>query len=78
MKDNTKDLNVHKYEGITYPNNKTTKWHKAKCLRGQHILDEVWSVDAHYLVCDHCQLMIHISSIDKTYYKYKGVKSGKK
>ena len=55
-----------KYEGITYD-----KDGKFDCKQGIHKLDEVWSFDEHYLVCDECQLMIHIAKIDKTYMNKK-------
>lgn len=51
---------MSKYHGITYKKS----W-KPNCKKGQHILDEVESIDDHYLYCDACGLMIHIKKIEK-------------
>lgn len=36
-------------------------WKDAHCPKGNHLWDEVWSTDRHYLFCDACGLMLHIS-----------------
>lgn len=58
---------ISKYEGITYDPKG-----KFDCKKGIHKLDEVSNCyDEHYLVCDDCELMINIASIDKTWMKKK-------
>ena len=52
-------------------------WRKACCRRERHLFSEVYSVSGgpheHYLVCDACQLMANIESIDTTYSERYGV-----
>ena len=60
---------IRGYYGITYDENG-----KFDCSNGIHKLDEVWSVDSHYLVCDDCQLMIRIAEIDDKYVKGERMK----
>lgn len=62
-----------KYHGITHfsipfiprvgDNWFTKLWEKHLCKRGLHLLDEVWSIDEHILVCDICELEVHIEKI---------------
>lgn len=41
-----------------------------KCDNGMHLLDEVFNSEGeHYLVCDACELVINIASIDTQYVK---------
>ena len=60
---------MNKYHGITHGlkkiNNKTfvKKMKAEKCSKGIHAFDEVWSIDAHYLFCDICELEVHIKEI---------------
>ena len=42
-------------------------WRRSFCKRDIHLLDEAESIDAHYLVCDACGLMIYIKSISEEY-----------
>ena len=50
------------YQGITYK----PQW-KSDCKNGIHLFDECWNNESHYLVCDDCQLMVHIKDIEITY-----------
>lgn len=67
------------YRGITYP---TIRWNWPRffyklwrrwcCTRECHLWSEVYAGGAgwtasHYLVCDACQLMVHIEKIDDKY-----------
>lgn len=54
------------YVGITYPkmflgNIGYWLWKRYFCKRKMHLLDEVAGINQHYLVCDACGFMIHIS-----------------
>ena len=42
-------------------------WRRWLCVRGVHLWDETWSSDEHAFVCDACQLLVNIESIDDTY-----------
>ena len=51
-------------------------WRKVFCRHGIHLFDEVMGTGKgdewdHYLVCDACQLMVNIKSVDQTYVKRK-------
>lgn len=51
-------------------------WRKVFCKHGIHLFDEVMGTGMgdewhHYLVCDACQLMVNIKSVDQTYVKRK-------
>lgn len=53
------------YVGLTYSKRENPKkWDKAKCKRGEHLLDEVLSAD-HVLSCDACGLIVRIKEIIK-------------
>lgn len=61
----------YKYRGISYPSFLSNTfilwfWRRFMCPRNYHLFDEVES-DKHYLVCDCCQLMIYIESINDKY-----------
>ena len=64
-----------KYYGLTHLFFWTSKnfiynlWEKYLCKKGIHLLDEVWSDSGHFLVCDACNLMVNIESIDDEYVK---------
>ena len=55
---------VHKWKGITYlkpgepewSDEKFAEWKKNECSKGNHLWDEVWSTDRHYLFCDACEI----------------------
>ena len=57
-----------KYQGITYlkdgerewTREELKRWKENKCLDGDHLFDEVWSVDSHYLYCDACHYCLSI------------------
>ena len=36
-------------------------WKNLFCPMGWHLFDEVQSIDEHYLSCDACDAMVHIS-----------------
>lgn len=67
----------HDYRGITYGSFlirwrwQYWLWRKLMCRKNIHLLDEVLSSSGdpwpHYLVCDACQLMIHVDRFDDTY-----------
>ena len=40
-------------------------WKKCMCPRGFHLLDEVMSVESHYLICDGCGIEIKIEEPKK-------------
>ena len=42
-------------------------WRRWLCVQGVHLWDETWSPDEHAFVCDACNLIINIESIDDTY-----------
>jgi len=42
-------------------------WRRWFCAEGVHLWDETWSPDNHFFVCDACELIVNISSIDDTY-----------
>jgi hypothetical protein len=59
-----------KHYGITYPIPEWLqvdwfwKWWKEKaCKYGFHLLDEVLSVEEHYLYCDACELVVPLESV---------------
>ena len=59
-----------KYHGITYcpvlPLWAFWVWKKIMCRRQYHLFDEVVSSgDHHYLICDACQLVVNIASIEE-------------
>lgn len=68
---------ISKYHGVTYPtffirwNWQLWLWRKVMCCREIHLFDEVLSSSdipwPHYLVCDACELEIHIERIDETH-----------
>ena len=51
------------YRGISYPKIFGWFWGKWLCRREYHIFDEVRSDADHYLVCDCCELEVHISKM---------------
>ena len=54
--------------GITHLPLPQRLWHWLCCPRGWHLFDEVWSIETgRYLVCDPCQLVVNVSSIDETW-----------
>ena len=57
------------YHGIThlFPITLLPLWKKMLCNKNWHLFDEVESGDDHYLVCDACDLVVNIESIDKTF-----------
>lgn len=61
-------MKKNKYLGITHevPYIDLLKWQRYKCPQGVHALDEVWSPDCHYLVCDACNLKIDIKDPEVT------------
>jgi len=63
---------INKYIGITHPMNAMgvedaetylEAWKTSNCPNGIHLWDEVWSVTDHYLVCDACDLEVHIEKV---------------
>jgi len=36
-------------------------WQRFGCRHGWHLWDEVWSACSHYLYCDACNKVIHLS-----------------
>lgn len=66
---------MSKFHGISYPPFFSWAlslwlWRWLMCRRGYHVLDEVYSPSSdhpHCLVCDACQLVVNIASIDETY-----------
>jgi len=72
------------YFGITYKRKtkkQLRKWRKKNCKRNIHLFDEVTGTGGdskvkghcwnHYLVCDACQLVVNIESVDQKYVKPK-------
>ena len=66
----------HEWLGISYPIPEFLQrldfiywlWKRIMCKRGYHLFDEVINSDGeHYLVCDACQLILHIAKVDKDY-----------
>lgn len=61
----------NKYVGITHPIEGKmldnvdfcVAWKITNCIRGIHVFDEVHSTEQHYLVCDICDLEVHIDHI---------------
>ena len=54
--------------GITYPKRlekKLKEWKKNHCSKNEHLFDEVYNYEDHYLVCDACELEVHIKKIVK-------------
>lgn len=51
-------------------------WRRRRCPKGAHCWDEVWGGsepgNRHYLVCDACQLMVHVASIETTFADWRG------
>lgn len=48
-----------KYKGYSYPTILQNKlcwylWKKFQCKKGNHLWDEVYTVERHYLYCDAC------------------------
>lgn len=60
---------MNKYYGITHhmPLMFLSAWGKIMCRREWHLFDEVEYGDDHCLVCDACDLVVNIESIDKTF-----------
>ena len=61
---------MNKYMGITHclPLFLCKPWKAMMCKRKIHIFDEVECSDGdHHLVCDACQLIVNIESIDNSY-----------
>lgn len=61
----------NKYQGITYFlsglqyfNFILGLWKRFMCPRGWHLLDEVLSNEDHYMICDACELVVNIDSIE--------------
>lgn len=55
-----------KYVGLTYSSrHNPKKWSKAKCNRGEHLLDECVGAGGHTLSCDACHLVVRIAEIIK-------------
>lgn len=56
---------VDRSEGITHvvPYRLLPLWRKVFCVRNVHAFDEV-AGGGHYLVCDACQLVVHIAAVD--------------
>jgi hypothetical protein len=58
-------------KGISYPFGKIMPswvgclWKRVMCPRGYHLLDEVVTIDEHYLVCDACDMIIYIWDIER-------------
>jgi len=54
--------------GITHPPLPLKLWRWLFCPRGWHLFDEVWSIEfGRELVCDPCQLVVMVSSVDETW-----------
>lgn len=56
------------YQGYSYPALLSAfipVWKRLLCSRGWHLWDEVWSVREHYLQCDACKTVLHISKVEK-------------
>ena len=58
---------MSEYQGITYPIPLFLQhgplyriWRRFMCPHGWHLLDEVWSLEGHSLVCDACDLELQI------------------
>jgi hypothetical protein len=61
---------MKKYHGITYllPLKLLPLWKLILCRRNVHVFDEVvssWNEGEHYLVCDACELIVNIESIEE-------------
>jgi len=61
---------MSKYRGITYPRimgNRFVRWffRRFMCPREIHMFDECWSLDDHCLVCDACDLSVHIARFEE-------------
>lgn len=66
---------IKKYIGITHPlsgndideddhNLILEAWKHANCPQGIHLWDEVYTSDKdHYLICDACEIEVHIEKI---------------
>lgn len=65
---------INKYIGLTHPLGETKlndeeldlileAWKNSNCPQGIHLWDEVWSLDDHYLLCDACEMEVHIEKI---------------
>jgi len=72
MKDNHFYFLPNRYVGLTYPHFLVYKpwrktvyylWKKFLCPRHIHLFDECLSGE-HYLVCDACEIMVHIAHIE--------------
>lgn len=68
------------YRGVTYPKVFSYRWvqclwKKYLCPKDMHLLDEVMSMDSHYLVCDACDLEIHIERFNTEYMETQNAKS---
>ena len=58
------------YFGVTHavPMWALPLWRRIFCRKNMHVFDEVVSSgDEHYLVCDACELVIEIKTIDTQY-----------
>lgn len=60
---------MNSYMGMTHfvPFRLLYLWKRFFCKRNIHAFDEVESLEGHYLVCDACQLIVNIKSVDTTY-----------
>lgn len=62
--------NIKKYIGISYPNRprRTAKdysnWAKKHCPKHEHLFDEYWDGQEHYLICDACGFVVHIAGFE--------------
>ena len=69
---NKKTMNKkYSYRGLTHnmpvSNWFLKLWRKVFCKKEIHLLDEVWNAEEHFLICDACEIMVHIKKIDLTY-----------
>ena len=59
-------MKTNEYKGFSYPKCLQNKliwylWKRFQCPKGNHLWDEVLSLDNHYLSCDACGEEIQIS-----------------
>ncbi len=57
------------YGEITYPEVMDNEesldvWKEVNCPNGIHLFDEVFSPSEHYLICDACEIIVHIEFIE--------------
>ena len=59
-------MDESQYVGLTHHFPQSTEpkyyemWKKVYCKQNMHILDEVWTIDEHYLYCDACGIIVYI------------------